>query len=236
MTMRPFDPQMILSSIPVILPFLLVTISVGFISILLGSILGAGIAGAALSRIRLLRGMASSYVYTIRCTPSIVLLFVVFYGLPKLTEYLLGWNMDGVSRAVFVIITFALLFGGYVSEVFRSAYLAVGREPYEAAVSVGLSPHQAFFHIVLPLAAAAALPNFGNSVIGLLKESALAYTIGLIDLIGEGNLLIARNYGAYSIEIYLSCMLVYWIMNLCIEKTFLFLEMHLSRRDRMGIE
>lgn len=100
-------------------------------------------------------------------------------------------------------------FSAYVSEIFRVAYSAVPRGQYEAAISVGISGWQAFWHIMLPQAAVLALPNFGNSVINLLKEGALAYTIGLIDMIGKGNLIIAKNFGAYGIEIYLACMLVY---------------------------
>ena len=73
------------------------------------------------------------------------------------------------------------------------------------------------------------LPNFGNSVINLLKEGALAYTIGLIDMIGKGNLIIAQNFGAYGVEIYLACMIVYWIMTTCIAKGFLRLEEHLDK-------
>lgn len=71
-----------------------------------------------------------------------------------------------------------------------------------------MTPFQTFYQVMLPQAALIALPNFGNSTINLLKEGALAYTIGLIDLIGKGNLIIAQNFGAYSIEIYLACMII----------------------------
>ena len=74
-----------------------------------------------------------------------------------------------------------------------------------------------------------ALPNFGNAAINLLKEASLAYTIGLIDLIGKGNLIIAQNFGAYGIEIYLACMLVYWVMVLLLEQVFHWLEKRLDK-------
>ena len=192
---RPFSPEVIFSSIPALLPYLLVTLEVGLISILTGSILGMLLAWAKLSSHKVVRCAADGYTYVIRCTPSIVLLFIVFYGLPKWMEFAFAIDIDDLSRAVFVIITFTLLFGAYVSEVFRSAYLAVPKGQYEAAVTIGLSPLSAFIHVMLPQAAVIALPNFGNSVINLLKESALAYTIGLIDLLGRTNLIIAKNYG-----------------------------------------
>lgn len=229
MQTRPFSPDIIFTSIPALLPYLTVTLVVGVTSILTGSILGMLLAWAKLSVHKVIRALADGYTYIIRCTPSIVLLFIVFYGLPKFMEAEFGIDMDDLSRAVFVIITFTLLFGAYVSEVFRSAYETVDKGQYEAAVTIGLSPQQAFFRVMLPQAAVIALPNFGNSVINLMKESALAYTIGLIDLLGRTNLIIAKNYGAYGIELYVACLLIYWGLSLVIEQAFLRMESYLDR-------
>lgn len=229
MQTRPFSPDIIFTSIPALLPYLTVTLVVGVTSILTGSILGMLLAWAKLSGHKVIRALADGYTYIIRCTPSIVLLFIVFYGLPKFMEAEFGIDMDDLSRAVFVIITFTLLFGAYVSEVFRSAYETVDKGQYEAAVTIGLSPEQAFFRVMLPQAAVIALPNFGNSVINLMKESALAYTIGLIDLLGRTNLIISKNYGAYGVELYVACLLIYWALSFLIEQAFLRMESYLGR-------
>lgn len=234
MQTRPFSPEVIFTSIPKLLPYLAVTLMAGLTSVALGSLLGFLLAWAKLSGNRVLKLIADGYTYIIRCTPSIVLLFIVFYGLPKVAEENFGIYLDDMSRMVFVIITFTLLFGAYVSEVFRSAYEAVDRGQYEAAVTAGLSPWQAFIHVVMPQAALIALPNFGNSVISLLKEGALAYTIGLIDLLGRTNIIIAKNYGAYGIELYIACMFIYWALSIVIERFFLYMERHLDHsRERM---
>lgn len=229
MNLRPFDPAFILQVLPELLPYLGVTLWVGFSSIGLGSALGVLLAWARLSRIKIFKLAAGAYTYVLRCTPSIVLLFIVFYGLPRLVEGLLNEQIDDWDRSVFAILTFSLLFGAYISEVFRAAYQAVPRGQYEAAVSIGLSPLEAVLQVVLPQAALVALPNFGNSVINLLKEGALAYTIGLIDFLGKGNLIIAQNYGAYALEIYLAGMLVYWLLNLALEQLFARLEQKLDK-------
>ena len=229
MQTRPFSPDIIFTSIPALLPYLAVTLVVGVTSILTGSILGMLLAWAKLSGHKVIRALADGYTYIIRCTPSIVLLFIVFYGLPKFMEAEFGIDMDNLSRAIFVIITFTLLFGAYVSEVFRSAYETVDRGQYEAAVTIGLSPKQALFRVMLPQAAMIALPNFGNSVINLMKESALAYTIGLIDLLGRTNLIISKNYGAYGVELYVACLLIYWALSFLIEQAFLRMESYLGR-------
>lgn len=234
MDTRPFDPSVIVSVMPDLLPYLSVTLIVAVTSIVLGSILGLLLAKAKLGHHPVLRWIAQGYIYIMRCTPSIVLLFIVFYGLPKLVEAFTDYDINDENRAVFAIITFSLLFGAYIAEVFRAAYLAVPKGQYEAAVSIGLSPFQAFRTVMLPQATVIALPNFGNSVINLMKEGALAYTIGLIDLIGKGNLIIAQNFGAYGIEIYLACMIVYWVVTTLVGKGFLQLERHLDKGQTLS--
>ena len=228
METRAFDIGMIAQVLPDLLTYLDVTLLVALVSIALGSLLGGLLAWANLSGTAPLRSAALSYVYVMRCTPSIVLLFIVFYGLPKLMEAAFRYDMNELHRAVFAIITFTLLFGAYISEVFRAAYTAVPCGQYEAAVSAGLTPFQAFRHVILGQAALVALPNFGNATINLLKEGSLAYTIGLIDMIGKGNLIIAQNFGAYGIEVYLAALLIYWVLVLLLEQVFAAVEKHLD--------
>jgi amino ABC transporter, permease protein, 3-TM region, his/glu/gln/arg/opine family len=229
METRAFDLGMIGQVLPQLLAYLDVTLLVGFVSITLGSLLGGVLAWANIGGSMPLRWAALAYVYVMRCTPSIVLLFIVFYGLPKLAFALFDYDMNALHRAVFAVITFTLLFGAYISEVFRAAYTAVPRGQYEAAVSAGLTPFQAFRHVMFGQAAIIALPNFGNAAINLLKEGSLAYTIGLIDLIGRGNLIIAQNFGAYGIEVYLAAMLIYWVLVLILEQIFCAAENHLDK-------
>jgi L-cystine transport system permease protein len=229
MDTRPFNPLVIFSVMPELLSFLWVTVLVAATSIIFGSLFGMVLAGAKLGKNPAGRWLAHGYTYIMRCTPSIVLLFIVFYGLPQMAEALTGYDINDMNRSVFAIITFSLLFSAYISEIFRAAYEAVPKGQYEAAVSIGLSPLQALRTVVLPQAAVIALPNFGNSVINLLKEGALAYTIGLIDMLGEGNLIIAQNYGAYGIEIYLACMIIYWGVTTLLGEGFLKLERWLDR-------
>ena len=91
-------------------------------------------------------------------------------------------------------------------------------------------------HVVLPQAALIALPNFGNALINLMKEGALAYTIGLVDLLGKGNLIIAQNYGAYGIEIYLACLLIYWAMTSLTGWGIRRLEEHLNKGGTLAVK
>ncbi len=226
--MRPFNPMKIPEFIPQLLPFLSVTLAIMLATVFFGGILGFILAFCKLKG-RVSAKIAQAYIYIIRCIPSIVMLFMVYYGLPK---FLLIFNIDinNYDRAFFVILTFSLLFAASMAEVFRTAYIAIDKGQTEAALSIGLTPLQAFIRIVFPQALVVALPNFTNALINLMKEGALAYTIGLIDLMGKGDLIIYNNQGAYNLETYIALSLIYWAMTIIIEKTFMHLEMRLSRQ------
>ena len=225
--MRPFEPELIPQYMAEVFPYLGVTLGVTLSVIGFGSLLGGLIAWGKISGGRFARSLATAYTYVLRCTPSIVLLFLVFYGLPKFVLEVFDYDINDLSRAVFVIISFTLLYAASSSEVMRAAYLSVNHGQYESAVSIGLSPFTALRRIVLPQAAVVALPNFGNSVLNLMKEGSLAYTIGLVDLLGEGNLIVSRQYGGSALEVYIAVGLIYLGLALLITKMFLKLEQKL---------
>ena len=93
MDTRAFDASVIVSALPQLLEFLDITLLVGLSSIVLGSLVGAVLAWARLSPIKVLGYAAQLYIYLMRCTPSIVMLFIVFYGLPALIEAVFEENM-----------------------------------------------------------------------------------------------------------------------------------------------
>lgn len=230
--MRPFEPELIPQYMAEVFPYLSVTLGVTLSVIVFGSLLGGLIAWGKISGGRFARNLATAYTYVLRCTPSIVLLFLVFYGLPKFVLEVFDYDINDLSRAVFVIISFTLLYAASSSEVMRAAYLSVNHGQYEAAVSIGLSPFTALRRIVLPQAAVVALPNFGNSVLNLMKEGSLAYTIGLVDLLGEGNLIVSRQYGGSALEVYIAVGLIYLGLALLITKMFLKLEQKLRPQQK----
>ncbi len=198
------------------------------LSVLFGTILGFILAIMKLGKNKIAQKIAHGFTTILRCTPSIVLLFLVYYGLPAIGDNF-GINLNDLNTAIFVVITFTLQFGALMSEVIRSAYESIDKGQYEAAVSVGLSNTQALWRIILPQAFVVALPNFGNSLLELLKEGALAYTIGLIDIMGKANLIIASNINAHALEIYIGLSIIYWVLSIAIEQFFLKLERLFSK-------
>lgn len=229
---RPFSPVQIYNSFLKIIPYFGVTFAVVLGTILLGTALAVLLFAQKQSKKRWARALANGYINVIRCTPSIVLLFIVYYGIPKLALGLFNLDLNFSSKIIYVIISLSLLYSATLAEIIRSAYLALGRSQYEAALSIGLTPWQAVRRVMLPQGLVVALPNLGNSLISLFKEGSLAFTIGLIDMMGAGNLIISRNYGAYSLETYLALAVIYWALTLIIEQVFLRLEKHYSKGRR----
>ncbi|MBD5631665.1 MAG: amino acid ABC transporter permease [Clostridia bacterium] len=215
--MRPFHPYYIIEVLPALIPYLLVTAGIVIGTVFFGSLLGILLAAGRIRRGRVARVIANLYIYVVRCVPSIVLLFLVYYGLPEFLN-VFGVDINNASKGFFVITTFSILFAAAMAEVFRSAYEAVDKGQREAAVSIGLTEFQAFRRIVLPQCVRVAVPNFTNALINLMKEGSLAYTIGLIDIMGKGQLIIGQNQGSYSLEVYLALFILYWVLTVVIEK------------------
>ena len=226
---RPFSPVQIWNSFLKIIPYAGVTFGVVLGTIILGTALAILLFIQKKSEKRFVRALADGYINIIRCTPSIVLLFIVYYGIPKIALGLFDVDLNFSSKIIYVIISLALIYSATLSEIIRSAYLALGKTQYEAALSIGLTPFQAVWRIMIPQGLVYALPYLGNSLISLFKEGSLAFTIGLIDMMGSGNLIISRNYGAYSLETYLALAVIYWALTLIIEQIFLKLEKHYGR-------
>lgn len=209
-----YEPSRVITFLPEILSALPLTLWVLVLTILFGSLLGLFLAWSQLSGEKSLSSFARGYVFILRCTPPIVLIFLVFYGLPRFLEWWLGIDVNGWSRSVFVILAMTLLFAASISEVFKSSYQALPKGQLEAGLSIGLTDYQTFVRILLPQAFRIALPNITTAIINLLKDIALAYTIGLVDLMGAGNLVISRNLGNYSLETYTAVAIIYWILAL----------------------
>lgn len=228
MATRVFKPSFIPQTILQVLPYLGVTFL-----IVIGTMVFASLIGFLVARAKIKNGktryIANAYITIFRCIPSIVLLFLIYYGLPQLCRILFQVDISYWSKTVFVILTFALLFGANMGEVMRAAYEAVDGGQTEAALSVGLTERQAFLRITFPQAFRYALPNVANVVTSLMKEAALAYTIGLIDMMGKGKTIINLNYGAYTLETYLALFIIYWVLTKAIEIIFGQLDKRLAK-------
>jgi L-cystine transport system permease protein len=177
------------------------------------------------------RGLIRLYIQVIRGAPFIVMLFVIYFGVPKLVQALLHTDISGWNKAVYIVITMVLFQSARMSESMRSAYQAVPGGQLEAAYSCGLTGAQGFVHIMLPQAALIVLPNLGNLVLSSLLETAVGFSVGIVDFVGNARMVTSREYGLHTLEIYLAVALVYWGLAVLMAKGFGLLEDWLARRQ-----
>lgn len=229
---KTFDSTLIWGFIPTLIPYLVVTLQILAVSIVLGIIIGIVASIPRLFRIPILSQLVIMYVSFIRGTPILIQMFLVFYGVPAL---LLLFNID-VSRVdpiYFVMVTYAISNGAVFSEIFRGAVQSIDYGQTEAAYSVGMSDTQNFFRIILPQAIGISVPNIANTVIGSLKDTSLAFTIGVMDMVGRGETLIAST--AHALEVYISLSIIYYFVVLLFEKAFRLFEKRVNRHKQSAV-
>ncbi|MDQ0901208.1 amino acid ABC transporter permease [Paenibacillus sp. V4I7] len=226
---KSFDITLVTTFIPKLLYYLPITLLILVVSLTLGLILGTLIALTRLYKIPVLSQISVVYVSFMRGTPILIQLFLVFYGLPMLLE-IVHINISRWDPIYFVIITYGLSIAAFKSENIRAAVNSVDRGQTEAAYAVGMTGKQSFFRIVMPQALLIAFPNFANSVIGFLKDTSLAFSIGVMDMMGRGETLIAAT--AHTLEVYISLTIIYYVTVLILEKVFKVTEFRLQRHER----
>ena len=202
----------VLEYIPKLIPPMFkVTLVCVALTFLLGTIFGFVLAVCKLSKHKMLSRIVYTITDIIRSVPFLVMLFLIYYGLPKFFPV-----MNNYSKLFFLTLGLVIFASCRMSEIMRSAYEAIDRSQMEAALSIGLSVPQSLFHVIVPQAFYIALPNLGNLIVGQVLESALGFTIGVYDIMGTAKLINAREYGAHNIEIYIAAALIYWMISLLI--------------------
>ncbi|HOO42569.1 MAG TPA: ABC transporter substrate-binding protein/permease [Bacteroidales bacterium] len=167
---------------------LLVTLLTAFLSALGGTLAGALICFMRMSRRKTLSLLARAYVSFFRGIPQVVLLMLMYYVVFAST------GMNGVSVSV---ITFSLIFGAYVSEMFRTSIQSVPRGQSEAGMALGFSRVRTFVYIVLPQAIRHVYPVFKGELIALTKLTSIVGYIAVQDLTKASDLIRSRTFDAF---------------------------------------
>lgn len=152
------------------------TLILTIISVSLGTVLGTLVAMLKMSRLRVARFISSVYVEVIRGTPILLQLYVFYFVLPNVFTFM------KLSQFMWVSVALCINSSAYVSEVIRAGIQAVDKGQTEAARSLGLSEGQTMRKIILPQAVRNILPALGNEFIMMLKETSLASTFFLGDI------------------------------------------------------
>lgn len=182
-----------------------------FVITLVGSLpLGIVVALARMSRFKPLAWLAQLYISILRGTPLMLQLMAIMFG----PYYLFGLQMGSDWKYWACDIGFILNYAAYFGEIYRSGIQSVPRGQYEAANVLGYSRAQTFMKIVLPQVIKHILPAMGNEIITLVKDTSLAFVLGIGEMFSQAKALSAREV---SMVPYALAALVYWVFCLIIE-------------------
>ena len=229
-----FDFALIIDSIPKMLMGIGLTFQLLFLSAVLGLALAIILLLLRISGQWYLSAPTMVYIYIFRGTPILVQIFIIYYGLPQL-EFVRDSIFWPILREPFgcAIVALTLNTGAYVSEILRGGVLGVDRGLKEAGAALGLSARHRFVYITTPIAIRLALPAYSNDVFSLMKSTALARTITLLDMMGIARTIVAETYAPY--EVFISVMVIYLIITWTIQRSFGWIEKRMSRHVRIEI-
>jgi polar amino acid transport system permease protein len=182
-----------------------------FVITLIGSLpLGIVVALCRMSRFKPLSLLAQLYISILRGTPLMLQLMAIMFG----PYYLFGMQMGSDWKYWACSIGFILNYAAYFGEIYRSGIQSIPRGQYEAANVLGYSRAQTFMKIVLPQVIKRILPAMGNEIITLVKDTSLAFVLGIGEMFSQAKALSAAQV---SMVPYALAALVYWVVCLLIE-------------------
>jgi len=155
------------------------TIVITVLAFAIGAIIGVAVAWARTTSSRIIRAVGRVWVEVIRSVPPLVWLFVVYFGLAEL-----GVRLDGFQAAV---VTFSLIASVYLGEIYRGGLAGLGAGQIEAADSLGLGRVDLLVRVISPQVLRTVSPSMVTYAIGLMKDSALASTIGVVEMTFRAN-------------------------------------------------
>ena len=217
-----FDVKFFFSIIPKLILKIPYTLWLGCIAFAIAFVLGLILEICYTSKNVIIRKIAVLYISYFRSTPYITQLFIFYFGLPQIIP-----AMRNVVGATALVITIAMNSAAFIAEVIRGGLLAVDRGQREAALSIGLSPINVYKEIILPQAFVAAFPSLGNSFIMMIKNTAIGFTIGVVDILAQAKILAASSLNFF--EAYISVGVVYWIILVLIDKLLKYIESKICR-------
>ena len=179
-----------------------VTIPLTIISFVIGLVIALVVALGRLSKNVVVSNIARFYISIIRGTPLLVQLFIIFYALPQA-----GIKLEPFPAAV---IAFSLNVGGYAAEIIRSAIQSIPKGQWEAAETIGFNYTGALRRIILPQAARVAVPPLSNTLISLVKDTSLASTILVTELLRAAQVVAAPTFQFFAL--YGTAAAYYWII------------------------
>jgi L-cystine transport system permease protein len=223
-----FDFNLFFKSFPQLLSRMYITLYIVVVAISIGFILGAFLAAVRLYKVPVLSQFAKAYVSFVRGIPILVLLFIVYIGVPMIFSKF-GIRANRWNSMIFVLTTYALDTAAFLSEIIRASVSGVEIGQTEAAYSVGMTKKQTFLRIVGPQAVKIAIPSLGNTIVSLLKDTSLAYTLGVIDVVGMVKTIGTRTNR--SLEAYAAAAIIFFVLSFALEQVFKLIENNVGAKN-----
>lgn len=198
------------------------TLLLSAITVLVGTILGSIMAIGRRSKIKPIQWLITAIVEVVRGTPALLQLYIAYFMVPML--------LPGLDLSAFTCIAIALIInsGAYVSEIIRSGIEAVDKGQTEAALSLGLTPGTAMLKIVLPQAVKNILPALGNEFIMVIKETSLASTFYVGELMTTFNMIKGVTFNVFPILMDIG--IIYFVLTFSLSKLMGVLERRMKAR------
>lgn len=218
--MNIFDLSVVLRDLKECIKYLNVTLQLSVEAAILGIVLGLIIALIQMKKVRILNQICVVYNSFMRGTPIIVQLYASYFGIPILIKYInYYWGTDfavsEINQMFFAILALGLNTASFNSITIRASLESVDKGQIEAAHSLGLSPFHTLFRIIIPEALEVAIPSLGNSLIGLIKGTSLAFTCAVVEVSAQAKIVAGRDYRFF--EAYVATAIIYWIITLVLE-------------------
>jgi polar amino acid transport system permease protein len=194
---------LIYQSLPYLLKGCIITIGLVGGALGLGFVMGVPMAVGQVYGNKYLSGLISLYVWFFRGLPVLVLLFLFYFGLFSL----LGLNLPAFTAAILVL---GLRSAAYQSQIFRGSIQSLGEGQMLAARSLGMKKSEAILYIILPQALRISIPGWSNEYAILLKDSAITYAIGVMEVLTRANFIATRTYKP--MPIFLACAVIFIIL------------------------
>ncbi len=180
----------LISYMPLLMRGMVTTILLAILGLALATVFGGLGAAGKLSGGRIAKRVVWLYTSIVRGIPDIVMLLLLYFGGQRLINDIggmLGWDYVELSKFLSGVLTIGFIYGAYLTETFRGAYLTIPRGQVEAAQALGLRPFTTLIKVSIPQLVRFALPGYANVWQVLVKSTAVVSIIGLQDLVGLAN-------------------------------------------------
>lgn len=217
-----FDVSFFISLFPRLLWKVPYTLFLGCVAFAIAFVLGLVLELCSTSRWKVLRIVSGIYISYFRSTPYITQLFIFYFGLPQIFP-----PMRKLVGGTVLVITIAMNSAAFIAEIIRGGLLSVDKGQKDAALSIGLSPIASYIEVILPQAFVASFPALGNSFIAMVKNTAIGFTIGVVDILAQAKIYAASSLNFF--EAYIAVGLMYWAILLFLNRILKYLEARICK-------